>query len=146
MKQHDGAMEDKFKRLLTAYKTDDVLQILDEIGDQNIRFEPVGGRRNNLATINIGSDPAAGVTERITNAIDAVLEKEWTYRNRPDDFRSPRRAVESWFGLEEGKISKIKEAHDSRLMSFSCNYGKSIHESVFSGTHLLSRLYDLRSA
>lgn len=112
-------MEDKFRRLLKAYTPDEVIQILDEIGEPNIRFEPVGGRRNNLATINIGSDPAAGVTERITNAIDAVLEKEWTYRNQPDDYPSPRRAVESWFGIEEGKISKIREVHDSRLKALS---------------------------
>ena len=112
-------MEDKFRRLLKAYTPDEVIQILDEIGEPNIRFEPVGGRRNNLATINIGSDPAAGVTERITNAIDSVLEKEWTYRNQPDDFPSPRRAVESWFGLEEGKISKIREVQDSRLKTLS---------------------------
>lgn len=100
-------MEDKFRRLLSAYTPSEVIQILEEIGEPNIRFEPVGSRRNNLATINIGSDPAAGVAERITNAIDAVLEKEWNYRNRPDEFRSPRRAVESWFGLEEGKISTM---------------------------------------
>jgi hypothetical protein len=122
-------MEDKFRKLLHAYKPNEVIQILDEIGEPNVRFEPVGGRRNNLATINIGSDPAAGVTERITNAIDAVLEKEWTYRNQPDEFRSPRRAVESWFGVEEGKISKIKEAHDSRLKSLSQKINVCLYDS-----------------
>ena len=46
-------MEDKFR-------TSEVIQILDEIGEPNIRFEPVGSRRNDLATINIGSHPTKG--------------------------------------------------------------------------------------
>ena len=37
-------------------------------------------RENNLATINLSSDPAAGLVERVTNAIDAVLEREWVQR------------------------------------------------------------------
>lgn len=84
-----------------------------------MRFEPVGGRPNNIATINIGSDPAAGVTERITNAIDAVLEKEWILRNYPADIRTPRKATEDWYGVETGNLATIKDPHDSRLTSLS---------------------------
>jgi hypothetical protein len=86
---------------------------------QNIVFEPVGNRKNNLATINIGTDPAAGVTERITNAIDAVLEKEWVEKEEPIDIKSPRRASELWFNIEQGKISKISDSNDERLRSLS---------------------------
>ena len=86
-----------------------------KIGKINYRFEPVGNRKNNLATINIGTDPAAGVTERITNAIDAVLEKEWVEKKEPTDIKSPRRASELWFDIEHGKISKISDLNDERL-------------------------------
>ena len=70
-------MEELFKELITAYTPKEVTNILKKIGASKMLWENVGKRRNNLATINIGTDPAAGVTERITNAIDAVLEKEW---------------------------------------------------------------------
>lgn len=122
-------MEDIYRKLLKAFKPEDIIEILDEIGESKLRFEPVGGRMNNLATINIGSDPAAGVTERITNAIDAVLEKEWIYRNQPNDLKTPRRAVESWFGIEGGTISKIEDALDNRIKSLSSLINVCLYDS-----------------
>ena len=112
-------MDAIFEKLLEAHKPDQIRDILFEIGKSKYRFEPVGGRKNNLATINIGTDPAAGVTERITNAIDAVLDKEWMVKNRPNDIKSPRRATELWYNIEDGKISKIKDANDSRIRQLS---------------------------
>lgn len=112
-------MEKIFKELLVAYKAEQVRNVLMKIGASNYRFEAVGGRKNNLATINIGTDPASGVTERITNAIDAVLEKEWKQKEEPKDIKSPRRATELWYGIESGKISKIADPHDKRLKELS---------------------------
>src|SRR5690554_539019 len=112
-------MEKIFKELLVAYKAEQVRNVLMKIGASNYRFEAVGGRKNNLATINIGTDPASGVTERITNAIDAVLEKEWKQKEEPTDIKSPRRAAELWYGIESGKISKIADPHDKRLKELS---------------------------
>lgn len=112
-------MEDIFKELITAYTPKEVTNVLKKIGANKMLWENVGKRRNNLATINIGTDPAAGVTERITNAIDAVLEKEWKNQGEPEGFRSPRNAVEKWFGIEDGKISKIKNARDKKIDDLS---------------------------
>lgn len=112
-------MEEIFKNLLLAHKPEEVRNVLIKIGKSKYRFEPVGNRKNNLATINIGTDPAAGVTERITNAIDAVLEKEWKEQDEPTDIKSPRRASELWYGIENGKISKISDPHDKRLKELS---------------------------
>ncbi len=112
-------MEEIFKNLLQAHKPEEVRNVLIKIGKSKYRFEPVGNRKNNLATINIGTDPAAGVTERITNAIDAVLEKEWKEKDEPTDIKSPRRASELWYGIENGKISKISDPHDKRLKELS---------------------------
>lgn len=112
-------MEEIFKQLLVAHKPEEVRDVLIKIGKSKYRFEPVGNRKNNLATINIGTDPAAGVTERITNAIDAVLEKEWIKRDEPTDIRTPRKASELWFEIEDGKISKIRDANDKKLKQLS---------------------------
>lgn len=112
-------MENIFLSLLNAHKPEEVRDVLLAIGNSKYRFEPVGNRKNNLATINIGTDPAAGVTERITNAIDAVLEKEWRNQGEPLDIISPRRAAELWFGIKSGKISNIKDPHDPLLRNIS---------------------------
>lgn len=112
-------MEKTLRKLLEAYKPDQIREILQEIGAEKMRFEPVGGRPNNIATINIGSDPAAGVTERITNAIDAVLEKEWLLRDQPNEIRTPRKAIEDWYGIDTGNLASIKDPHDKRLTNLS---------------------------
>ena len=105
-------MNEIFQDLIDAHKPDEVRKLIQKIGTSKIRWENVGGKRNNTGIINIGTDPAGGVTERITNAIDAVLEKEWKLQGEPIGFRSPRRASEDWFGIEDGKLSKIKSARD----------------------------------
>jgi len=112
-------MEQLFKDLLVAYKAEEVRKILIEIGKPKMRWDPVGNRKNNLATINIGTDPASGVTERITNAIDAVLEKEWKIKEEPTDIKSPRKAAEIWYGIPDGRIAKIEDALDNRIMDIS---------------------------
>lgn len=122
-------MEDIFKELITAYTPKEVTNVLKKIGANKMLWENVGKRRNNLATINIGTDPAAGVTERITNAIDAVLEKEWKNQGEPDGFRSPRNAVEKWFGIEDGKISKIKNARDKKIDDLSDKVQVTLYDS-----------------
>ena len=66
-----------------------------------------------MATINIGSDPAAGLIERVTNAIDSILERKWIELGKPNSARSPREAAEQWFDISEGKLSSIDE-HDIR--------------------------------
>lgn len=122
-------MEKIFRKLLVAYKPEQIREIFQEIGADKMRFEPVGGRPNNIATINIGSDPAAGVTERITNAIDAVLEKEWLLRNQPIDIRTPRKATEEWYGIETGNLATIEDPHDARLTELSSLITVSLHDS-----------------
>ena len=118
-----------FEELISAYTPKSVTNVIKKIGEENILWENVGKRRNNLATINIGTDPAAGVTERITNAIDAVLEKEWRIQGEPTGFRSPRNAVEEWFKIEEGKLSKIKSARDKKIESLSNKVEVLLHHS-----------------
>ncbi len=122
-------MEEIFKKLYKAYKPEEVRNVLLKIGKSKYRFEPVGNRKNNLATINIGTDPASGVTERITNAIDAVLEKEWEIQGEPTDIKSPRKASELWYGVENGKISTIKDPHDKILKDLSNLVNVTLYDS-----------------
>jgi len=122
-------MEQIFKDLLKAYKAEEVRKVLVKIGKSKMRWENVGNRKNNLATINIGTDPASGVTERITNAIDAILEKEWKEQNEPTNIKTPRKASELWYNIEDGKISKIKDALDKRIQNLSDKIQVTLFES-----------------
>lgn len=122
-------MEEIFDDLMTAFSPKEVKNVIRKIGARKILWENVGKRRNNLATINIGTDPAAGVTERVTNAIDAVLEKEWRNQGEPEGFRSPRQAVEDWFKIDGGKLSNIKSARDKKIEKLSDKVQVTLHDS-----------------
>jgi len=121
-------MDSLLKHLFDVKTRQEVLSFLEQIeGVHAIRWRPVGDRENNLATINLGSDPAAGLIERITNAIDAVLEREWLRRGQPTDVRSPREAVASWFNIPEGRLSNIASARD--LQELSSRVQVTLHDS-----------------
>lgn len=109
-----------FQQLLnanTAKEVTDLLEILIE--DYNVDWAPVGGYKDNIATINIGTDPAAGLAERITNAIDAVIDLEWRNQDKPQDIKSPRTASENWFKITEGKLRTIKNASDKKIQELA---------------------------
>lgn len=96
-------------RLLEATTVGDLVGIINDLSEEeDIRWRPVGGNDNNLATIGIGSDPAAGVIERVTNALDSVIELEWLQKNQPQHITSPRLAVEKWFGIKDGRLTGYK--------------------------------------
>jgi hypothetical protein len=101
---------DQLLKANTARAVTDFLETL--IDEQSVKWVPVGGKKDNIATINIGIDPASGLTERITNAIDAVLELEWHKRGQPKNVRSPRMAVQQWFNIENGRLNTITNPAD----------------------------------
>lgn len=105
---------------LGATKVRDVTQLIEGVSEgRRIAWKPVGDNDNNLATINLGSDPAAGVIERITNAFDAVLEMEWNERGQPSNLASPRSAVAQWFGLKDGKLVNIEDTRNPEIQAIS---------------------------
>lgn len=122
-------MDDIFQLIMGATTPPEIRKIIQRMGASKVRWEDVGGRRNNLATINIGTDPAAGVTERITNAIDAVLEKQWKLEGENDGYGSPRNATESWFNIESGSLASIKNARDKRIETLAKNISVTLKDS-----------------
>ncbi len=104
-------------RLLGTTTVEGLTALLEEVADfgHGVAWKPVGDNDNNLAIINLGSDPAAGIIERITNAIDAVLEREWLVKGQPSNLTSPRSAVESWFNIENGRLAMLKKDQVRKL-------------------------------
>src|SRR5260221_1463290 len=76
---------------------------------------PVGKRPNNRGAIEIASDPARSLIERVTNAFDALLELEHQEHGGKPECRSPREAASAWVGgsLKDGLAGlTIKERQD----------------------------------
>lgn len=68
---------------------------------------PVGNRANNQGTIEVATDAGRSVIERITNAIDALLELEHHIHNGKPACRTPREAAEIWLGLDSRGLGSM---------------------------------------
>lgn len=75
-------------------------------GSQRTRWLPVG-RENNRGTIEVSSDPARSAVERLTNAMDGVLELEYQRHTGLPQCRSPREAAVAWLGVPENGLSAM---------------------------------------
>jgi hypothetical protein len=100
-------------QLLASTKAVEVTDFLEVVQDERrVAWLAVGDIDNNFGIINMGKDPAAGVVERITNALDAVIERRWEEMKRPAHFRSPRAAVQEWWDVPEGRLGRVEEPRD----------------------------------
>lgn len=97
------------KKLFEATKVSELTSIINDLSDEEgIKWRPVGGNDNNIGIIGMGSDPAAGVIERVTNAIDSLIELEWMRKGEPPNITFPRLAAEKWFGVKGGRLTGYK--------------------------------------
>ena len=123
--------------LLEIRRPEDIIFFVEEImssGDK-YRFEPVGGRRSNSNDIELANEPVAPLVERITNGIDAILERtEAEKRNSGPLPDSPRKAVEQWLGVKRGHLDaldqeRIRQLADNVEISF-WDSGRDKHPTV----------------
>jgi len=73
-------------------------------------WRPVGDNEANYGLINIGSDPGKALIERVTNAIDGVIEREALRQlaKKPGTIpSSPREAVDLWFRVPGGRVTRL---------------------------------------
>lgn len=101
-------LSDLLSRLLHESSSPAVKSILDEIGDTSnigldvpfgdlgLFWHPYGGNNSNYSSVGLGTKSGRSLTERITNAIDAVLEER--ANTSPSKPSSPQRAASEWFG------------------------------------------------
>src|SRR5437667_2570597 len=97
-----------FEALISATGSEEVRNILSGIGDfdkatlnvpfgkHRLLWRPFGGKESNVSTTGLGTKPGRSLTERITNAMDAILEDRVVPGVAPAN--SPRRAANAWFG------------------------------------------------
>lgn len=99
-------------RLSKAVDVSQAAKIIRELERQFLyTWRPVGDNEANYGLINIGSDPGNALIERVTNALDGVIERE-ALRQLGKGPRgafpaSPREAVEVWFGVPGGRVANL---------------------------------------
>lgn len=103
-----ASFEDLFSALILSRTSNEVCAALAAVGDSvdsdirtdfgtlNLRWEPFGDNLSNISSIGLGTKPGRSLTERLTNAIDAILEER--ARKAVTLPGSSRIAAEQWFG------------------------------------------------
>jgi hypothetical protein len=74
----------------------------------------VGDRENNIGTIRLGSDPALGIVERVTNGMDALLDLGH-FEHSGDSPATPREAAKLWYGVPSGGVGDMSETERRAL-------------------------------
>lgn len=97
-------MSDTLQALTTATTGGDVEDLLE---NEELVWKPLGDRENNVGTVRSGSDPGQALAERITNGIDAVIERGVHENHIGNEPESPREAVEDLFGLSKGGFNAM---------------------------------------
>lgn len=106
------------RSLLEVDTLEEVRTSLDDFvaaHETSIEWMPVGGRKNNSGTIQAAGDPARSLIERVTNGIDAVLERAFQEHNGKPDCRSPREAAGAWFGVPKSGLHKLSNQERRKL-------------------------------
>lgn len=99
---------------------DDAIGIDQPFGSAGARWLPFGDNASNISTIGLATKPGKSLTERITNAMDALLEEraeQYATGSLPD---SPRMAAQEWFGRQmsgpdSGLYKGLPVAIDKRI-------------------------------
>jgi hypothetical protein len=101
-------VDELFNSLVVSTTKEQVIQILRDIGDHpemslDVPFGPLGlswhafgNTTSNLSTIGLATKPGRSLTERMTNAMDAILEDRFSPSLPPPP--SARVAAQQWFG------------------------------------------------
>jgi hypothetical protein len=106
-------------RILKSNSTEEIEKVMNEIIDEygdRIKYVPIGKRENNSGTIELGTDPGKAIVERLTNAIDAVLELEHSKHKGSPACVSPKAAAEAWLGVP-GKGLYVMSPGERRELS-----------------------------
>jgi hypothetical protein len=79
-------------------------------------WTPVGGRPNNRGIIEVSANSGRAIVERVTNAIDAVLDAEFQKHEGKPDCQSPRQAASTWLNVPDDGLSAMSQG-DRRTLA-----------------------------
>ena len=96
--------------ILGAKSSRDVEQLLATINAElgPLQWRDLGDRPNNAGTVQIASSAASALIERVTNAIDAMLELKADQHTGALP-ASPREAAREWFAIPRGGVGELTD-------------------------------------
>ena len=93
------------KKLFNANSVKDINELIKLLESKyDTEWIPVGNNESNHSTFQMLERGENGIIERLTNAIDAVIEKEY-FLNPDENLNSPRKSSEKYFGIKEGNLA-----------------------------------------
>jgi hypothetical protein len=103
------------ERIFTLASTEDCAEWIRDVDEAvgGLTWKNLGGEEDNVHTVEVASDPAAALVERVTNAIDAMLDLEM--ERHSDAPKTPRAAAELFFGVPSGGVSALSMPDRQRL-------------------------------
>jgi hypothetical protein len=118
---------DLARAVLTANTVSDVEQVLAAVATEYgaLRWRDLGDRPNNAGTVQIASNAASALTERITNAIDGMLELKAAQYNGALP-SSPRSAARDWYKVPRAGVGELS---DSERRSLAANISVILEDS-----------------
>ena len=112
---------DEVSELFGIQRSDQVVSFLRDLAGKapgGWKWRPLGDRVANAANVEVLSEPGPALIERITNAMDAMLELRHQQVGFPDPGpQSPRQASESWFRIQGGTLSRAKDGQTIRSLA-----------------------------
>jgi hypothetical protein len=100
----DTGLLDKLKSLKTSEQVEDFIRQFEP----ELEWEFLGGRETNENAVHLMEDPGNALNERVTNAIDACLERA-VYEGEIEEPPNPREAVEKLFGLSKAGYTEMSQ-------------------------------------
>lgn len=96
----------------TVKDIDELIKLIES--KYETEWIPIGNNESNHSTFQMLERGENGIIERLTNAIDAVIEKYY-YLTPDNQLKNPRMSSEKYFGIKEGDLSNydIKEIDKS---------------------------------
>lgn len=93
------------KKLFNAKSVKDINELIKLLESKyDTEWIPIGNNESNHSTFQMLERGENGIIERLTNAIDAVIEKEY-FLNPDESLNSPRKSSEKYFGIKEGNLA-----------------------------------------
>ncbi len=109
--------EEAVRGLLDATTLVEARSFVDALVGLGYTWVPLGGKEGNYGLVNIGSDPGLAFVERVTNALDAVLERRAAHADPAvlASLDSPRDAARELFAIPDGRLSNLDPAARTEL-------------------------------
>ena len=105
-----GLSTEQVRELFDIRSPSDVESFLSSVsGSDTLTWSPVGGKAANASNIEVLTDPGPAIVERVTNAIDAILELGQASHSESPVPASPREAARAWYGLPGGSLDPDRD-------------------------------------